>query len=193
MSLGGRTICRTISNDVRSGNIAYNINKPYDYILYSLYNHLGKVTVKGIMYIILGLLTGIIFMGYFPSHNILSLLAVLLTMILAIIISILFIISIGLLAFFIEDSTPFYWVYSKFILVLGTIFPIEYFPSFISKILKFSPIFAMTYGPAKLFVDFSWNNFILVFISQIIYVFISFIICKLMYKKGVKNLNVNGG
>lgn len=193
MSLSGRRICRDISNDVRSGNIAYNINKPYDYILYSLFNHLGKVTVKFIMYIILGSITGLIFMGSFPSHNILSIFAVLFTMILAIIISVLFIIAVGLISFFIEDSNPFYWIYSKFILILGTIFPIEYFPKVIASILKYSPIFAMSYGPAKLFVDFSWNNFILVLLSQIIYVIVAFIICKLMYKKGVKNLNVNGG
>ena len=53
MSLGGRKLCRKICDDVRSGNIAYNINKPYNYILYSLSNHLGNVFIKFIVYIIL--------------------------------------------------------------------------------------------------------------------------------------------
>ena len=34
MSLGGRKLCRKICEDVRGGNIAYNINKPYNYINY---------------------------------------------------------------------------------------------------------------------------------------------------------------
>ena len=110
-----------------------------------------------------------------------------------IIISTLLITFIGLFSFIIEDSNPFYWVYSKLILVLGTIFPIEYFPKVIQPILKFSPIYVTCYGPAKLFVNFSYSNLLMIIIFQIIYIIIGWILCTLLYKKGVKNLNVNGG
>ena len=193
MSLDGRGYCKKICNDVRSGNIAYNINKPYNYILYSLSNHLGSLSIKFIIYIILGMLLGYTFMGSFPNLNILSILAVLITSILATVISILLITFIGLCSFIIEDANPFYWLYSKFILVLGTIFPIEYFPEIIRPILTFSPIYVVSYGPAKLFVDFSMNNFISIIIAQIIYIIIGYLICSLMFKKGVRKLNVNGG
>lgn len=191
--IGGRKLCSRISNDVKNGNIAYNINKPYNYIGYIVSSHLGEVTIKLIIYIVLGMLLGFIFLGTFPNLNILNILAILLTGILAIIISTLLITFIGLFSFIIEDSGPFYWVYSKLILILGTIFPIEFFPKSIQPILEYSPIYAISYGPAKLFVDFSWINFISIFMSQIIYLFISYFICSLIYKKGVVNLNVNGG
>ena len=192
-SLAGRSLCNSISNDVRGGNIAYNINKPYNYIGYSLAKHLGASCIRGLIYIILGMLTGYLFLGSFPNLNILSILAVLLSGILATVISSLLIIFIGLFSFIIEDSGPFYWVYSKLILVLGTLFPIEYFPSVIRPILIYSPIYVVSYGPAKLFVDFSWSNFISIIIAQLIYIFIAYGLCSLVYKKGVKNLNVNGG
>lgn len=193
MSLGGRKLCRQICNDVRGGNIAYNINKPYSYIGYCLFSHLGAITIRSFTYIFLGMLVGFIFLGTFPDLNILSILAVFITGVLATVISILLIVSIGLLSFFIEDANPFYWLYSKFILVLGTIFPIEYFPTLFQPILSYSPIYVVSYGPAKLFVDFSWENFVSVFVAQIIYLFIGYLLCTLIYKKGVKNLNVNGG
>ena len=60
-------------------------------------------------------------------------------------------------------------------------------------ILTFSPIYVVSYGPAKLFVDFSWGTFASVLLAQIVYLFIGYILCTLMYRKGVKNLNVNGG
>ena len=142
---------------------------------------------------IIGIILGFIFLKNFPSLNILSILAVLITGLLATIISSLLVIFIGLLSFIIEDSHPFYWLYSKLILVIGTIFPIEYFPKTIQPILNLSPIYVVCYGPAKLFVDFSWNNFVIVLISQIIYILIAWILCTLIYKKGVKKLNVNGG
>ena len=192
-SLGGSKLCTKISDDVRDGNIAYNINKPYNYIGYSLFSHLGTVFIRGIMFVILGMLTGLLFLGSFPDLTIITVILVLLSGILATIISTLLIIFIGLVSFIIEDSQPFYWLYSKIILVLGVLFPIEYFPLVMQPILKFSPIYVVSYGPAKLFVDFSWTTCLNVFVAQIIYIGIGYFLCALLYKKGVKKLNVNGG
>lgn len=192
-TLAGRKLCRRIVDDVRGGNIAYNINKPYSYIGYSLSTHLGDCFIRFVMYLILGLLVGLLFLGSFPSINILQFLGVVLSMIFSTVISSLLIIGIGLLSFIVEDANPFYWLYSKFILVIGTIFPIEYFPSVIQPILNLSPIFAICYGPAKLFVDFSFSNFAYVIGAQIFYLIVGYMICGLLYKKGVRNLNVNGG
>ena len=189
----GRKLCNTIIQDVKGGNIAYNINKPYSYIGYSLCTHLGGALLRIIIFIILGILTGLLFMHEFPSINILEFLIILVSMILAVVISSLLIIFIGLLSFIIEDSSPFYWVYSKIILVIGTIFPIEYFPAGLQVIMKYSPIYVTSYGPAKLFVDFSWNTTLSIFIAQIAYIIIAYFLCHLMYKKGVRKLNVNGG
>ncbi len=193
MSLSGRKLCKKICNDVRSGNIAYNINKPYNYVEYSLFNQLGLVTVRFFIVTILGLLLGYIFLGGFPSLNVLEILVILLSCIFATMINILLIISLGLISFFIEDANPFYWLYSKIILVIGTIFPIEYFPTILQPIIKLSPIYVVSYGPAKLFVDFNISVCIEILISQIIYLILAFTICHLIYNKGVKKLNVNGG
>ena len=191
--LAGRKMCARISEDVKAGNIAYNINKPYSYIGYCLSTNLGACVVRASLYIILGLVVGFIFLHSFPQLSILSVLAIFITFIFALVISILIITSIGLISFFIEDAGPLYWIYSKFILVLGTTFPIEFFPVWARGILRYSPIYAVCYGPAKLFVDFSWDNFLLVIISQILYIIGSYMICSLIYRKGVKKLNVNGG
>lgn len=192
-SVGGKKLCQKISNDVRGGNIAYNLNKPYDYIGYSLSSHLGTATIKMILYVILGFMLGFLFLRNLPVHTLSSILVVLLSCILAIIISCLLIIMIGLFSFIIEDSTPFYWLYSKAILILGTLFPIEFFPTIMQPILTYSPIYAVSSGPAKLFVNFSWNGCVEVLFIQLFYIGICYILCKLVYQKGVKKLNVNGG
>ena len=193
MTLGGRKLCNKISQDVKTGNITYNINKPYNYIGYCLSTHLGDIFVKGFIYTLLGMLTGLLFLGSFPNITFINIGVVLITSILATIISILLITSIGLISFFIEDSGPLYWVYSKIILVLGTTFPIEYFPGIVQKILNFSPVYVVSYGPAKLFVDFSWDKAISIILAQVIYIVIAYSICNLIYKRGVKRINVNGG
>lgn len=191
--LGGSILSKKICNDVRSGNIAYNMNKPYSYIGYCLSSHLGSLAIRFLIYIVLGMIVGFMFLGSFPNLNILSVICILITGILATIISTLLITSIGLLSFFIEDAHPFYWLYSKVILVLGTMFPIEYFPKMMQPILNYSPVYVVSYGPAKLFVEFSLSNFVSIVVAQLVYLFIVYLICSFMYKKGVKKLNVNGG
>lgn len=191
--LAGRKLCHKIVDDVKGGNIAYNINKPYSYIGYALSSHLGGALLRLMIFIILGFLTGLLFLHESPSIGILEIIVVILSMILAVVISSLIIIFIGLLSFIMEDSSPFYWIYSKIILVIGTIFPIEYFPIYLQGIMKYSPIYVVSYGPAKLFVDFSWSGAINIFTSQFVYIIISYVLCVLLYRKGVRNLNVNGG
>ena len=192
-TISGRILCKKICNDVKAGNIAYTMNKPYNYIIYWLSSHLGACTIRGLLYAILGMITGFIFMGSFPDLNIFSILAVIITIILATVINILLIICIGLFSFFIEDANPFYWLYSKLILIVGVLFPIEYFPKVVQPILNFTPVYVVSYGPAKLFVDFSLEKFISILIAQIIYILIAYFLCLLIYRKGVKRLNVNGG
>lgn len=102
-------------------------------------------------------------------------------------------IAISILSFWIEDSTPFHWVYDKLILVIGTVFPIEMFPENIRSIIRCTPIFVVTYGPAKLIINFSFENFIQILIAQITYLIIVFLFIIVLYEKGVKKLNVNGG
>lgn len=192
MTLKGARLCKEISKDVKSGSIAYKVNKPYSYILFNLSSHLGKIFLDNILYIALSLILGTIFIGNIPI-NIFEGLIVLISCLLATIISILLITSIALLSFFIEDAQPFYWLYSKFLLIVGVVFPIEYFPNFFQGFLKLSPIYVVCYGPAKLFTHFTTSNMINVLLAQIVYIVISYLICSLVYKKGVKKLNVNGG
>jgi len=192
-AVGGRGLCKKIARDVKGGNITYNLIKPYNYVEYSYFSNMGHSSYKLIMYTILGLLLGYLFLGSFPNITIISMLAVLLSLVLACSISIIIITCIGLLSFFIEDAHPLFWVYSKIILVFGIMFPIEFFPEPVALILKYSPAYTVCYGPAKLFIHFSSGAFIEIIISQIITLIIFSIIAHLIYKKGAKKLNVNGG
>lgn len=67
------------------------------------------------------------------------------------------------------------------------------FPKIIQPIIKCTPIFVVTYGPAKLLINFSWDQFIQIFIAQILYLILSIFIVSILYRRGVKQLNVNGG
>ena len=182
-----------IRNCIKSGNIAYNINKPYSYIGYSLSSHMSEASLRGVLYTVAGMVMGLVLLGPIKDFNLISIPFIVLSVILATMINVLLVICIGLTAFWVEDSGPFYWVYSKLILVFGTMFPIEYFPKIVQSVLNYSPVYVTTYGPAKLFVDFDWMTFILIIGAQLIYLLFASLLANLIYRKGVRRLNVNGG
>lgn len=188
-----KILTREISQDIKSGNIAYNINKPYNYVFYIIAKHLGEITMKFIMFVIVGIVIGVCFVGTIQNFNFASTPLILIAVLLGILINSIMRIMISIFSFWIEDSSPFHWVYDKLILVLGTLFPIEMFPKFLQPIIKFTPIYVVTYGPAKLIIDFSMQNFIQIFIAQIIYLAIIIFLVVFLYEKGVRKLNVNGG
>ena len=74
-------------------------------------------------------------------------------------------ISISLISFWIEDAMPFHWVFDKFILIFGTIIPIEMFPDIVKKVISYFPTYPIMYGPAKIIIDFSFNMCIKIIMS----------------------------
>lgn len=189
----GRSFCKKIIDDVKSGNIAYNLNKPYSYVGYIIAKYFGEITIRFIISLLVCSIFGLIFIGNIEGFNFINIPMLAVIFIFAILINALIKIAIGLLSFFVEDSTPFYWIYDKIILVLGTMFPIELFPKLLRKFIIYSPIFVVNYGPAKLVVNFSFDLFKNVLLFQVVYIVIVSIIITLIYKRGGKKLSVNGG
>jgi ABC-2 type transport system permease protein len=192
-TVGTRTVTTNISNDIKEGNIIYKINKPYDYIAYNIVSHIGRILLKFFIFIIFAGVIGYLLVGSFPPLSIPMFIIFLISAILAVIVNTVLTIIIGLVSFYVEDSAPLYWVYTKLLLIFGTLFPVEFFPGILSTILEYSPIVALSYGPGRLFVNFSYDLAWKIILAQIIYIIVFYIIAKIIYKKGVKKLNVNGG
>ena len=187
------TLSFQISNDIKSGSIAYGINKPYHYIAYIMAKHLGEISVKTGMFFTAGLVIGYLFLGSLPQIRLYQLPAIILSLLLGMMINTFLKMSISVLSFWIEDATPFHWIYDKMIIVLGIMFPVEVFPLWAQPIIRFTPIFVVTYGPAKLIIDYSSGMALQVILSQLIYFVLSLSILLFIYQRGVKKLNVNGG
>ena len=100
---------------------------------------------------------------------------------------------ISLTAFFIEETTPFFWIYERLILCIGVMFPIEIFPKFFQSFIKFITLYLTIYFPTKIIKKKNNNAFLEILLFQLIYLFITAILSYLIYKKGVKKLHVNGG
>ena len=183
-----------INDDVKSGNIAYLLTKPYNYVLYCFSYFVGEVGIKLLSNGIIGLCIGFIYAGTLKGFNLLHLPFILLSIIAGCCIHFFIYITLALTSFWFEENTAFFWIYSKLIFTLGgMLMPIELFPSWLQKVSRFLPFSYVTYVPARLAVDFSFSNFYKQFSIQLLYLGIFFSLAMILYKRGAKNINVNGG
>ena len=190
---GSKVATEEVKNNIKSGNIAYQINKPYHYVLFVICKYLADTFIRFILFTIIATILGLIFAGSIEGFNIYTLLSMIVVFFFGLLITGLMRILISLLAFWVEDSKPFQNIYSKLVLIFGVLFPIGMFPSIVQKVIRYSPIYGVSSGPASLVINYSFNSFIEILITQIITIIIVLLIILFMYRKGVKRLNVNGG
>ena len=102
--------------------------------------------------------------------------------------------SLALTAFWVEDNAPFFWIYSKINFVLGGLFlPVEVYPGFLRTLAEILPFRLIFSAPARLAVRFDPVLLIRTLIAQAVWAAYLLALAWLIYGKGVRKLNVNGG
>lgn len=188
-----RAIVRAYSDDIKSGRIAYQMNKPYNYYLYQTSSQMGAFSLKFLFILVSGIVFGLIFAGPITTFDVIGLLPLMVSLALSMVLTCVLYGAIGLLSFWVEDATPLSWIVQRLTLTLGVLFPPQVFPGIVQDIITYSPIYALVGGPAQLLVNFSWELFLKVVIIQILYIIVFAGISALLYNSGRKKVNINGG
>lgn len=185
---------RQVDKDIKSGGIAYHLNKPYSYPVYILFDSLGKSSINFVVCSAICFGIGIFFVGMLPSLNIVSFMPILIMMFLGIVLNLLIYILLSLTSFWFEENRPFIWIYRQFVFAFGGfLVPITLFPKFIYSLTLHMPWTYVAYHTSLSCVKFSFENFASTVSWQIGYIAAISAIIAVLYRKGVKSLNVNGG
>lgn len=192
-TFNARHVTKDYANDIKSGKIAYQLNKPYSYFGYRVASTTGSFCWKFLFVFPAGILIGLILLGPIENFSIAYALPIIFSLFLGTFLNSIVYGIIGLLAFWIEESTPFTWILQKFNMLFGLFFPPEFFPTWLQPIITYSPIYATVSGPSKLLANFSWELFAKVITSQIAYSILFIAIGIIVYKSGSKKVTNNGG
>jgi ABC-2 type transport system permease protein len=188
----GKNIIREVNTDIQQGTIVNILSKPYSYPLSQFSTFLASTIVESISALIICIPLGLVL-----ADNVFTLPSVLLGIVLvifAITINFLITMSIGLIAFWTEDATPYSWIYGKLMFILGGLFfPLEVFPGWLEHIAKLLPPAFIVYYPARIMVAFNWYDFWYVLGMQAAYIAILTPVTWLVYKAAVRKVNINGG
>lgn len=183
-----------VNEDVKTGNIAYLLNKPYNYVIYCFSYFLGEIGIKLFTNGIIGVTIGLVYVGVLENFSFTHLPFILLSLITGCFINFFIYIILALTSFWFEENNAFFWIYSKLVFTLGgMLMPIELFPNWLKSVAEYLPFAYVTYVPARLAVDFSYGNFYKQYSIQILYLGLFFMVAMVIYRRGARNLNVNGG
>jgi len=186
-------LTRRIDEDVRSGRLAYLLGRPYNYVLYNFSQYLGERLVRFCLNGVIAAAMALLLVGP-PHFTWMGVLAWPFVTFLALCIDFSAYFSIGLLAFWTEDTNSFTIIYSRMALVLGGVLvPLEIFPQPLRGIAQALPFSAILYGPARTLVHFELVRFVGLLLQQGIILGVGWLILMAMYQVAIRRVNINGG
>ena len=193
IELSKTNIYMSIQEEVKDGTIAYTLTRPFSYIFYYFFQAMGQNLVKMVPMLLEAFLLGTLFAGYLPGYF-RAIPYGLILIVGGFGVVTLWQIIIGLLAFWFEEVSPFYWIVQKLVFIIGGMFfPIDLFPSWLAGISKASPFAFSAYWPAITVVNFTHEKFFTCLTGQIIYGGVLLSVSMLLFRAAVKKVHVQGG
>ncbi len=186
-------LIKEINQEIKSGDMAYLLNKPYNYIGYHYAKTFSQCILDSLTTFMLAGIIAFMLIGKI-EFSILSIPFLLVVILGSFTIDFLISTIIGICAFWLEDTSSFRFIYEKFIYIIGgMLMPLELFPKWLGVIAEKLPFSYIAYYPSKLFVMFSFDLFFKVVLGQIIYILGIGIVLIILYKLALRGVNINGG
>lgn len=183
----------TIEKDLRSGRLAYLLLRPISYLGSTFAEAMGALTIN---LTILGAVTFAftwLSTGGLPFSSFgfgISLLAGILSGTLGVI----FLMLVGLTAFWMQEVGPFYWVFEKLLFMLGgLILPLAVYPLWLQALAKWTPFPAILGQRSALALDFSPNQIVTLFTDLTSWIILGIILLLFLFRKGLRILSIEGG
>lgn len=182
-----------IEDEVKSGTLAYSINKPYSFFLFHLSSMFGRIFPRLIFMLIPTALITFFFVGGFNMTPV-SLFAAILLQIIGYTLDFMISFVIGTFAFWIEDIRGINWIYHKSKMALGgAIFPLALFPDTFRQIAELLPFGQFFYSASRILVKFDLGLFERYLGIQLAWAIIFGILAYILFNLGIKKVSINGG
>jgi ABC-2 type transport system permease protein len=137
-----------IQEAVRRGDIACQLGRPVSYVGAAFAEGLGLLAMRMPVLGVTACVCAFVFTGWIPPLRVLACVLPF-GVVAAALITALYL-WIGLLAFWLEDVSPVFWLCQKLLFVLGGLMlPIELYPDFIRRAAAFTPFPSVLAGPAS--------------------------------------------
>ncbi|HKP52335.1 MAG TPA: ABC-2 family transporter protein [Chloroflexia bacterium] len=184
---------RKVDEDVKSGDLAYRLSKPYNYMLYLASDYAGEWIARFVLNLAVASALALLLVGPI-TFTVWGVASALVLLVGAVVLDFLGAAIVSLLAFWIEDTMPFNLIYRRLTMLLGgMMIPLDVFPEPLSSIARALPFSYIVYGPSRQWVSPTESFFVEVLPRLAISIVVAGSIVFLMFRAGQRNVTVNGG
>jgi ABC-2 type transport system permease protein len=182
-----------MEHDLKSGRLSYLLPRPISY--------LGSVFAEGLGTLLLNLailgLVGFTFTwqqtGELPFSTGIFAISIGLG-ILAGITGLVYQVLIGISAFWLNDVSPFSWVWEKLLFIFGgLILPLSIYPGWMETLANWTPFASILGARSALALEANISLILWITLSLVIWSSLGILFLTYLYKKGMKILNIEGG
>jgi ABC-2 type transport system permease protein len=182
-----------IENDVKTGDIAYQLPRPISYLGVCLARGSGEYAARLLVLAPVGMLFAGLMAGGLPGDARGLWLALPLGLG-ASLLSLVFVVLIGLCAVWLQDTSPLYWIWQKLGFVLGGLMlPLEIYPDWLRTLALASPFSSLLYGPARMAFGLDWEVASGVAIRMGVWLVVTTALLLWVYRRALRSLEINGG
>ena len=179
-----------IQEEVRRGDVTYQLARPVSYPRAALAQCLGTLLVRAPVLGVVACGCALAFTGQLPPFT--TLLAVVPLGVLASAILAELYVALGMVSFWLSDATPLYWVAGKLLFILGGLMlPLELYPRWLQLVAACTPFPVLLSGPAGFLLHAggaAWLLLRLLFWGAVL-----FGLVELVFWRATRTLQVNGG
>jgi ABC-2 type transport system permease protein len=191
--LSSQRVSFLVDEDVRTGALAVQLVRPVSYPLYRLAVSSGEKIVHFLLNLSVGSLIVFLLVGPMPFSFSAALFTAL-SLPLAFTLDFLGSFLIGTFAFWLEDTSGLFLIYSRTRMILGgMLIPVDLFPDMLKPLVNAMPFKSMVYGPAKMFVQPNWHDFSQIILQQFYALLFFALAVAILFNIALKRINANGG
>ena len=181
-----------IQEAVRRGDVIAQLGRPVSYTGSTFAEGLGVLAVRAPALGLTAYACAFMFTGWAPSLGVIAR-VVPIGLAGSALITALYLL-VGLLAFWMSDISPIWWVWQKLMFILGGLMlPLQFYPDVIRRIARFTPFPAALAGPASLVFDSGAANVGVHLRDLGIWSLITMLAIWTLFRRVTSTLTVNGG
>ncbi|MEK3720762.1 ABC transporter permease [Paenibacillus sp. FSL H8-0034] len=186
------SLATRVEEEVKNGDVGYKLTRPLNYIAFHYVGYVSEVTVRLLVNLSIGGLLGVAIFGW-PDFG-WGWMGFLLMSLGAITINFLLNMALALCAFWVEETRGLEFVYHKLLFTVGgMLMPLELFPKLLQEVCRWLPFQTVLYFPAKTAVKWADVALAPMLLTQMCWILLLGAGVWMIYRRGVRKLNVNGG
>ncbi|OXM87376.1 ABC transporter permease [Paenibacillus rigui] len=181
-----------VEEEVKNGDVGYKLTRPFSYIGFHYVGYVSEVMVRLLVNLGVGGILGCSLFGW-PSFG-WGWAGFLLMSVGSVTVNFLLNMGLALCAFWVEETRGLEFVYHKLLFTVGgMLMPLELFPGKLQEVCRWLPFQTVLYFPAKTAVRWSDVTWVPMLGVQMIWIVLLGTVVGLIYWRGSRKLNVNGG